>query len=191
MSDADRTFTQSMAENYEQLLGPVLFAPMAPFAVDAVAVDSPRDIVEMAAGTGIVTRQLAARLPASQIVATDLSQPMLDYGATIAPLPTIRWQQADAQDLPLDDDSFDAALCQFGAMFFPDRVRAYREARRVLRPGARYVLGIWDALDGRDHPRGGARQRALPRRTPDVRRSSAARVCRPRPDPRRPHRRGV
>jgi SAM-dependent methyltransferase len=147
MSDADRTFTQSMSENYENLLGPVLFVPMAPFTVDVVAAIEPSDVLETAAGTGIVTRLLAERLPDSQIVATDLSQPMLDYGASVAPRPNVRWQQADAQDLPFDDDLFDVAVCQFGAMFFPDRGRAYRESRRVLRSGGSYVVGIWGDLD--------------------------------------------
>jgi SAM-dependent methyltransferase len=150
MSDADRIFTHAMSERYEKLLGPVLFIPMAPFTAEAVAATDPEAVLETAAGTGIVTRLLADRLPSSQIVATDLSQPMIDYGATVAPQPNIRWQQADAQDLPFDDDTFDVAACQFGAMFFPDRVRAYREAHRVLRPGGRYVLGIWDDLAHND-----------------------------------------
>jgi len=147
---ADRTFTQAMSESYERLLGPVLFTPMAPFTAEAVAESSPRDVLETAAGTGIVTRLLADHLPDSQIVATDLSQAMLDCGAVVAPRSNVRWQQADAQELPFPDDSCDVVACQFGVMFFPDRVRAYREARRVLRPGGRYVVGIWDVLDTND-----------------------------------------
>jgi SAM-dependent methyltransferase len=153
MSDADRTFTESMTQGYERLLGPAWFAPMAPFVADAVSSTGPRSVLETAAGTGILTRLLADRLPDSQIVATDLSQPMLDYGATIAPQPNIAWQQANAQDLPFDDAAFDVVVCQFGAMFFPDRVLGYREARRVLRDGGRYVMAIWDTLDANDTAR--------------------------------------
>jgi SAM-dependent methyltransferase len=75
---------------------------------------------------------------------------MIDYGSTVAPQPNIRWQQADALALPFDADSFDAVVCQFGAMFFPDRVLGYREAHRVLGGGGRYVMAIWDLLDHND-----------------------------------------
>jgi SAM-dependent methyltransferase len=157
MTDADRIFTQDMSANYERLLGPAFFTPMAPFVADVVTASRPLSILETAAGTGILTRLLADRLPDSQIVATDLSQAMLDYGATVAQQPNIAWQQADAQDLPFDDGSFDVVVCQFGAMFFPDRVRGYQEARRVLRDGGRYVMAIWDRLDANDLTRVGAR----------------------------------
>jgi SAM-dependent methyltransferase len=150
---ADLTFTEAMSENYETLLGPAWFTPMAPFVADAVASTRPRSVLETAAGTGILTRLLADRLPDSQIVATDLSQPMLDYGATVAREQNIEWQTGDAQDLPFDDAAFDVVVCQFGAMFFPDRVLGYREARRVLRQGGRYVMAIWDNLEANDTAR--------------------------------------
>ena len=157
MSDADRTFTQTMSENYERLLGPAFFMPLAPFVADAVVSGDPSAVLETAAGTGILTRLLAERLPDSQIVATDLSQAMIDYGTGVAPQPNIRWQQADAQALPFDADSFDTVVCQFGAMFFPDRVLGYSEAHRVLSDGGRYVMAIWDVLDHNDFIRVAAR----------------------------------
>lgn len=157
MSEADRTFTQAMSENYERLLGPAFFIPLAPFVADTVVSADPSAVLETAAGTGILTRLLAQRLPDSQIVASDLSQAMIDYASTVVPEPNIRWQQADALDLPFDADSFDTVVCQFGAMFFPDRVLGYREAHRVLVDGGRYVMAIWDLLDYNDFIREAAR----------------------------------
>jgi SAM-dependent methyltransferase len=148
--EADRTFTQTMSESYERLLGPAWFTPMTPFVADAVSAAAPDSVLETAAGTGILTRVLAERMPGCQIVATDLSQAMIDYGATVATQPNIAWQQADAQELPFEDGSFDVVVCQFGVMFFPDRLLGYREARRALGAGGRYVVAIWDTLDDND-----------------------------------------
>jgi SAM-dependent methyltransferase len=104
-------------------------------------------VLELAAGTGVVTRALARRLaPSVEMVATDLNQPMLDLAATRITGRRIEWRQADATSLPFDADSFDAILCQFGVMFFPDKARAFREARRVLKPGGRLLFNVWTAL---------------------------------------------
>ena len=105
-------------------------------------------MLETAAGTGVLTRALASRLPAlARIVATDLNQPMLDHAAARQPGDTrITWQQADALALPFADASFDAVACQFGVMFFPDKVQGYREARRVLKPGGRFLFNVWDQI---------------------------------------------
>jgi ubiquinone/menaquinone biosynthesis C-methylase UbiE len=106
-----------------------------------------RDVLETAAGTGVLTQELAARLPAgARIVATDLNQPMLDNAATRLSNNRVTLLQADAQSLPMEDESFDTVACQFGVMFFPDRVHAYREARRVLRPGGHFVFNVWDRI---------------------------------------------
>ena len=105
-------------------------------------------MLETAAGTGIATRALAAALPATTaIVATDLNQPMLDFAAARLTAANVTWRQADALRLPFADETFDAVACQFGAMFFPDRVAGYREARRVLRPGGRFVFNVWDRIE--------------------------------------------
>ena len=108
-------------------------------------------MLELAAGTGVVTRHLAVRLPAGvSIVATDLNQPMIDRAARVGTARPVVWRQADAMQLPFDDASFDALVCQFGVMFFPDKVRAFAEARRVLRPGGVFLFNVWDRVEEND-----------------------------------------
>jgi ubiquinone/menaquinone biosynthesis C-methylase UbiE len=105
--------------------------------------------LETAAGTGVVTRALAPTLAsAASYTVTDFNQPMLDYAASRqAPDSRIQWHQADAQALPFEDGAFDLVCCQFGAMFFPDRSSAYREAKRVLRPGGHFLFNVWDRIE--------------------------------------------
>jgi len=148
VAQGDTVFAGSIPQFYDQKLGALLFAPYAAdMAIRVRSLASGR-LLETAAGTGIVTRQLAARLPlAVEIVATDLNQPMLDHAAAQPGLQHVTWQQADALALPFPDASFDAVVCQFGAMFFPDRVKAYREARRVLKPGGHLVFSVWDRIE--------------------------------------------
>ena len=107
----------------------------------------PQRILETAAGTGAVTQALHEALPDAEIVATDLNQPMLDIAAGRLASDKVRYVAADAQGLPFEDGTFDLVVCQFGAMFFPDRVRAHSEARRVLRSGGHYLLAIWDRIE--------------------------------------------
>jgi ubiquinone/menaquinone biosynthesis C-methylase UbiE len=106
-------------------------------------------VLETAAGTGVVTRALAQRLsPGARYVVTDLNRPMLDYAASRqVPDGRIEWRQADALALPFEDGIFDLVCCQFGAMFFPDRVAGYREARRVLKPGGHFLFSVWDRIE--------------------------------------------
>jgi SAM-dependent methyltransferase len=148
VAQSDTVFAGSIPQFYDQKLGNLLFAPYgADIATRLKSLASGR-LLEIAAGTGIVTRQLATHLPhAVEIVATDLNQPMLDYAASQPGLGRVKWQPADAQALPFPDESFDVIVCQFGAMFFPDRVKAYREARRVLKPGGRFLFNVWDRLE--------------------------------------------
>jgi Methylase involved in ubiquinone/menaquinone biosynthesis len=146
MSASDVTFAGSIPAIYEQYLVPLVFAPYAQDMAARVRGDAPRRILETAAGTGAVTRALAAALPEAEIVATDLNQAMLDRASTTIPAGRVRWQQADAQALPFEDGAFDTLVCQFGAMFFPDKVAAYREALRVLRSGGRFRFSVWDTL---------------------------------------------
>ena len=109
----------------------------------------PRTVLETAAGTGVVTRRLAPKLAAeASYVVTDLNQMMLDFAASRqAPDARITWRQADAVTLPFEDASFDLVCCQFGAMFFPDRLKAYREAKRVLRPSGHFLFNVWDRIE--------------------------------------------
>jgi ubiquinone/menaquinone biosynthesis C-methylase UbiE len=145
---SDRAFSGSIPEIYDRLLVPLIFESYARDLSQRVAELKPRDVLEVAAGTGVVTRAIASRLPgATRLTATDLNQPMLDYARAKQPLDErVAWRQADALALPFEDKSFDVAVCQFGAMFFPDKVRAYREARRVLRPDGYFIFSVWDRI---------------------------------------------
>jgi ubiquinone/menaquinone biosynthesis C-methylase UbiE len=148
MTAADKVFTGSIPEFYERYMVPLIFQDYATDLAGLVAAVGPKAILETAAGTGVVTRALAARLPADvRIVASDLNQPMIDHAAKKqGPDPRITWRQADALALPFEDGSFDAVVCQFGAMFFPDRVKGYQEARRVLKPNGHFFFSAWDKI---------------------------------------------
>ena len=148
MDAGDKVFTGSIPEIYDRYLVPLIFEPYAADLARRLAGDPPRAVLETAAGTGVVTRALAMQLPANtRIVATDLNQPMLDRAKGQQPDPgRIAWQQADALSLPFNEGSFDAVVCQFGVMFFPDRVQGYKEAHRMLRPGGRFLFNAWDRI---------------------------------------------
>jgi SAM-dependent methyltransferase len=108
-------------------------------------------LLETACGTGILTRALAAALPGTvAITATDLNEPMLDFAKLQPGGERVQWQQADAQNLPFPEQTFDAVVCQFGVMFFPDTPRAYREVFRVLKPGGRFLFSVWDRIETND-----------------------------------------
>src|SRR5437870_6017489 len=152
MPDGNAAFVGDIPENYDRYLGPVLFQP---YAADLVArLDSPENVLELACGTGIVTRQLRKRLTlGAKIVATDLNEAMLSYAKQkFESSETIEWKQADATDLPFADQSFDAVLCQFGVMFFPDKEQAAREAFRVLKRGGGFLFNVWDAIEESELP---------------------------------------
>ena len=149
MLETDKVFAGSIPENYNRYMVPLIFEPFAADLARRAASLSPSAVLETAAGTGVVTRALAAKLPAgASYVVTDFNQPMLDYAASQqGPDRRIQWHQADAQALPFEDGAFDLVCCQFGAMFFPDRSSAYREAKRVLRPGGHFLFNVWDRLE--------------------------------------------
>lgn len=137
-------FAESIPAIYDRYLGRLLFRPYADDLVARLAAERPGRVLELAAGTGIVTAQAAQALPGADIVATDLSRDMLDVAAGRKETSGVTFLAADAQDLPFDDGSFDAVLCQFGVMFMPDKARAYGEARRVLRPGGTLLFSVWE-----------------------------------------------
>lgn len=149
MSAGDKVFAGSIPENYDRYMVPLIFAGYARDLAQRAAALSPKAVLETAAGSGAVTRALAPNLASdARYVVTDFNQPMLDYAATRQhPDNRISWRQADAQALPFEDATFDLVCCQFGVMFFPDRIAAYREARRVLAPGGRLVFNTWDRLE--------------------------------------------
>ena len=147
MSSTDTAFAGSIPGLYDRCLGPLLFQPYAEEVARRAAALKPRRILETAAGTGIATAALHQALPDAEIVATDLNQAMLDIAADRIRSDGVQFQAADALDLPFGDCEFDLVVCQFGVMFYPDRVRGNTEARRVLNDGGHYIVAIWDSID--------------------------------------------
>jgi ubiquinone/menaquinone biosynthesis C-methylase UbiE len=148
------TFSGSVPRAYHACLGPLLFEAYAKDLAARFAALAPKRLLETACGTGIVTKELARALPNTAITATDLSAPMIEIaGEMIGPSKKITFQATDACSLPFTDASFDAIACQYGVMFFPDKVKAMQEARRVLVKGGRYIFNIWDALAHNPIPR--------------------------------------
>jgi SAM-dependent methyltransferase len=147
MSASDTAFTGSIPALYDRCLGPLLFEPYARDLAERIAAIAPRRILETAAGTGIVTAALVRALPDAEIVATDLNPDMLSIAEARTLSPSVSFRPADACALPFADGGFDLVVCQFGAMFFPDRVTAYREALRVLKKGGLFLFNVWDRLD--------------------------------------------
>lgn len=152
VSEPQAAFTGSVPENYDRFLGPALFDPYAAEIVRRLDRHGCAALLEVACGTGIVTEKLVAELPPpTRLVATDLSQPMIDYASRkLSDQRQIEWQTADATQLPFDDQSFDVVLCQFGFMFVPDKPAAFREAHRVLKPGGKLLFNVWDKLEHND-----------------------------------------
>ncbi len=152
MTQADRLFAGSIPEVYDRLMVPMLFEPFARDMARRVAALAPASVLETAAGTGVVARELLPQLPPDACyAATDLNAPMLERAAgRMGQDPRLAFRPADALALPYDDGSFDVVACQFGVMFFPDRVAAYREARRVLKPGSRFLFSAWDRVEAND-----------------------------------------
>jgi len=149
MAESDKLFAGSIPKFYDTLMVPLIFEAYAAGMAELVAACAPGAVLETAAGSGVVTRALAPILGAgARYVVTDLNQAMLDHAAARQGFDSrIEWRQADALALPFEDASFDVVCCQFGAMFFPDRVAGYAEARRVLRPGGRFVFSVWDRIE--------------------------------------------
>ena len=148
MAETDKLFAGSIPEIYDRYLVPLIFDAYALDLAERLAKTGAQRVLETAAGTGVATRAIASRLPAqARIVATDLNQPMLDRAkARQSHDDRIEWKQADALALPFEDQNFAAVVCQFGAMFFPDKVQAYKEARRVLKPGGCFLFSVWDRI---------------------------------------------
>ena len=137
-----------MPEAYDRWLGPAVFQPFAADLPRRVAARRPQRVLELAAGTGIVTRELLAAVDGAEITATDLNDAMVQYGSGLAP--GARWRQADALKLPFDDGEFNTVVCQFGVMFFPDKVAAYAEARRVLTSDGSLLFNTWGTVEEHD-----------------------------------------
>jgi SAM-dependent methyltransferase len=144
----DTAFAGSIPQIYERYLVPLIFEPYASDLALRTVGRYPSRVLEIAAGTGVVTRQLAKTLPPGiSVVATDLNQAMLDQAAAEGTARPVEWRQADALQLPFPDEFFDVVVCQFGVMFFPDKARAFAEARRVLRSSGQFIFNVWDRID--------------------------------------------
>ena len=143
----DKEFAGSIPQLYDTYLVPLLFEPYATDLANRLNARTPARVLEIAAGTGVATRALATVLPENvSIVATDLNQAMLDRAAAVGTKRVVEWRQADAMQLPFEDETFDAVVCQFGAMFFPDKSKAFSEIRRVLTPGGVFIFSVWDRI---------------------------------------------
>jgi SAM-dependent methyltransferase len=149
--ETDKVFSGSVAKLYDTYLVPLIFEPYATDLVNRLASRPLARVLEIAAGTGVVTRALASVLPEGvSIIATDLNQPMLDQASTLGTRRPVEWRQADAMQLPFQDELFDAVVCQFGVMFFPNKSQAFAEARRVLRPGGVFIFNTWDRIEANE-----------------------------------------
>ena len=152
MDATDKLFSGSIPEIYVRLFVPLIFQPYADDLAGRIARTDPASVLETAAGTGVLTRAMVSRLPATtRIVATDLNQPMLDHAMAKQPQADrmtgqVTWRQADALALPFGNQEFDVVACQFGAMFFPDKIKGFSEARRVLKPGGHFFFNVWDRI---------------------------------------------
>src|SRR5687768_17189697 len=147
-ADTDKVFAGSIPKLYETYLVPLIFEPYAADLVKRLRARPVSRVLEIAAGTGVVTRAMASELPESAIiVATDLNQAMLDQAAAVGTKRAVQWRQADAMRLPFQDAAFDAVVCQFGVMFFPERPKAFAEARRVLGRGGIFIFNAWDRIE--------------------------------------------
>ena len=149
MTDSDKDFIGSIPEVYDEYLVPLIFEHYAQDLAERVAKINPMSVLETAAGSGVVSRVLIKVLsPASQYIVTDLNQPMLDHAASKQAADSrILWRQADALNLPFEAETFDVVVCQFGVMFYPDRVKSYSEACRVLKPGGSLIFNVWDRIE--------------------------------------------
>lgn len=146
MAVGEQVFAGSIPELYDTVLGPFMFEPFARETASRLAGVS-GEVLEIAAGTGIVTRELDRSLAAgARLTATDLNPPMLARAAARLTSPRVAWRQADALALPFESETFDAVVCQFGVMFYPDQIAGHKEAARVLRPAGQYVVSVWDDL---------------------------------------------
>jgi len=155
MTDNTARFVGDIPIHYDRGLGPVFFEHYATDIARRAAACAPRDVLETAAGTGVVTRRLRDLLAReARLTATDLNEPMLEVArAKFGADEPVVFQAADAGALPFADGAFDAVVCQFGLMFFPDKDAAHREAHRTLRPRGRYLFSVWDSLRHNPIPR--------------------------------------
>lgn len=153
-ANQDAGFAGAISKLYETHLVPMLFEPYAADIASRLTSKPPARLLEVAAGTGVVTRALAHTLPDSvSIVATDLNPDMIEQARKVGTSRPVEWRQADVMKLPFEDETFDAVVCQFGVMFFPDKAKAYAEVHRVLKPDGVFIFNVWDRIKKNDFAR--------------------------------------
>ncbi|HEX2608387.1 MAG TPA: class I SAM-dependent methyltransferase [Flavisolibacter sp.] len=141
-------FSGDVPQLYEAYLGPVLFEPYAEDLAARIDPAGSQHVLELACGTGRLTRHLLRVLPLhASITATDLNEGMLNLAARQTPDPRLQWNVVDALEIPFLDGSFDTVICQFGCMFFTDKPRAFSEIFRVMKKGGRFLFNTWEAPD--------------------------------------------
>jgi len=148
MSTKSSSFVGDIPGHYDNGLGPNIFVDYADSLVDLCYEADAKNVIELAAGTGIVSRKLRDKLPPdTKLLITDLNPPMLEVAkGKFSEGENVEFGVANAMNLPFDDDVFDLMVCQFGVMFFPDKSASYQEAARVLKPGGRYIFNVWSAM---------------------------------------------
>ena len=152
MSKQNVDFSGSIPVNYDRYLGPMLFQPYAEDLAKRLQVRPDGSVLEVACGTGILTRVLRSKLaPTVKLMATDLNEPMFQNAMGKFHVGEfVQWQEVDATNLPFADATYDAVVCQFGLMFVPDKRAAVRETYRVLKRGGSFVFNVWDAIEHND-----------------------------------------
>lgn len=157
MVDVAASFSGTIPEFYDSIMGPAQFEPFGRELAARLPARPAGDVLEIACGTGRVTRHLRERLdPEVNLVATDISAAMLEHARGRLAAPGVEWREADACRLPFPDARFGAVVCAFGIMFVPDKGLAFREMRRVLRQGGSAWFNVWDGLDNNPHGRAAA-----------------------------------
>lgn len=141
-------FAGDVPANYDKYLGPILFEPYALDLVDNLKNEKTEHVLELACGTGRVTRHLVDLIPDNgSLMATDLNPGMLEIAQSKIKSEKILWKIVNAQDLPFYNGQFDHVVCQFGVMFFPDKEKSFREVNRVLKAGGKYIFYTWESVE--------------------------------------------
>jgi ubiquinone/menaquinone biosynthesis C-methylase UbiE len=141
-------FSGSVPVNYDRYLGPILFEPYALDLAERLKKDKVQHLLELACGTGRVTRHLADLIPDNgSLTATDLNPGMLEVAQSKISNKKVEWTIANALELPFDNEQFDHIVCQFGVMFFPDKEKSFREAFRVLKANGKYIFNTWESVE--------------------------------------------
>lgn len=163
------TIPLDIFDTYERRMVPAVFRPWAERLVDVAGLRAGERVLDLACATGVVARVAAERVgPSGSVAGLDLLPGMLE-AARIASkdiAPQIQWVEGNALEMPLPDDSFDVVLCQQGLQFFPDKITALNEVRRVLASGGRALMSVWGPIE--HSPAVEALQQALERHAPDV-----------------------